>query len=328
MIRTPLLVLIMIGFGSQSGCAGLSLARARPTPVILDTDIGIDIDDTWALAFLLGSPELDLKLVVTDSHDTVGKAKVAAKFLQSVGRSDVPVGIGLKHDDAIGPQGEWVKDYRLSEYPGTIHEDGIQVMIDVIMKSPAPVTLIAIGPVPNLPEALRREPRIADRARLVVMGGSVDRQYHDKPGRCPEYNVAQDAKAARVAYGAGWDVTMAPLDTAGIVVLADEKYARVRDADNPLARTLMENYRIWARADTTYDPSQKSSTLFDTVAIYLALDTSLCEMREIRLRVTDKGVTEPHLKGKLTHVAMAWKNLDGFYAMLADRIAGYEASPR
>lgn len=64
-------------------------------PVILDTDIGGDIDDTWALAMLLNSPELDLKLVVTDTGNTTYRAKVAAKLLEVAGRTDVPIGIGL-----------------------------------------------------------------------------------------------------------------------------------------------------------------------------------------------------------------------------------------
>ena len=40
------------------------------TKIILDTDIGSDIDDTWALALLLNSPELDLKLLTTATFDT------------------------------------------------------------------------------------------------------------------------------------------------------------------------------------------------------------------------------------------------------------------
>lgn len=322
MIRTPMLLSVMMIVSSQSGCVSTFSREPQRTPVILDTDIGIDIDDTWALALLLASPELDLKLVVTDSHDTLGKAKVAAKFLQHVGRSDVPVGIGLKQDDEVGPLSQWVQDYDLACYPGTVHEDGIQAMIDVMMTSPEPVTLIAIGPVPNLAEALRREPKIAERARLIVMGGSVEKQYNNQPGRCAEYNVAQAVKAAQVAYGAGWDVTIAPLDSAGVVLLADEKYARVRDADNPLAKTLMANYRIWAKARPQCDPARRSSILYDVVAVYLAFGTSFCDMRDIRLRVTDRGMTEPHSAGKLAHVAMAWKDLDGFYTMLADRVAG------
>jgi inosine-uridine nucleoside N-ribohydrolase len=65
----------------------------KPIPVILDTDIGGDIDDTWALAMLLKSPELDLKLVVTDTGNTTYRAGVAAKLLIDA----------LSHQDGIAP---------------------------------------------------------------------------------------------------------------------------------------------------------------------------------------------------------------------------------
>ena len=65
------------------------------TPVILDTDIGFDVDDVWALAFLLRCPELDIKLITTDTGDTHYSAKIVAKLLQIAGRTDIPIGIGI-----------------------------------------------------------------------------------------------------------------------------------------------------------------------------------------------------------------------------------------
>ena len=67
----------------------------RPIDVILDTDIGDDIDDTWALAMLLRSPELRLRLVLTAGpghHD--GRALLVADILAVDGRTDVPIGLG------------------------------------------------------------------------------------------------------------------------------------------------------------------------------------------------------------------------------------------
>ena len=97
----------------------------KKIPVILDTDIGGDIDDTWALAMLLKSPELDLKLVVTDTGNTTYRAKVTAKLLAIAERTDVPVGIGLHLGDDTGPQAPWVEDYDLADYDGTVFEDGV-----------------------------------------------------------------------------------------------------------------------------------------------------------------------------------------------------------
>lgn len=88
-------------------------------PVILDTDIGGDIDDTWALAMLLRSPELDLKLVVTDTGNTAYRARVAAKLLEIGGRTDVPVGVGIHLADETGPQEPWVAGYELRIIPAS-----------------------------------------------------------------------------------------------------------------------------------------------------------------------------------------------------------------
>ena len=66
-------------------------------PVMLDTDIGTDMDDTWALAFMLRSPELDVKLITTASDDTTVRAKIVAKLLTIAARTDIPIGIGIEN---------------------------------------------------------------------------------------------------------------------------------------------------------------------------------------------------------------------------------------
>ena len=96
---------LLVGAALLGACA----ESPAPIPVILDTDIGGDIDDTWALAYLLRSPELDLKLVVTDFGDTVYRAKIAAKLLEVAGRTEVPIGIGVRQSEEQGPQREWVE---------------------------------------------------------------------------------------------------------------------------------------------------------------------------------------------------------------------------
>jgi len=331
-MRSKMLILLMftVGLSSQLGCTGLhpekSQAKAAgPIPVIFDTDIGGDIDDTWALAFILASPELDLKLVVTDYGNTEQKAMIAAKFLECSGRTDVPVGIGTRQGKSVGAQIHWAKDYDLSKYPGRIYKDGVQAMIDTIMKSDRPVTLIATGPVPSVRDALKREPGITQRCRLIVMGGSFDLRKPDKPNDpIPECNVLCSPIAARIAYGADWDVTMAPLDSAGQVVLAGEQYARVRDSQNPVAKAVMENYSTWYGRSGKGNPRERSSTLFDTVAVYLAFADELLQMRDMNVRVTDQRTTVTDPQGKKTHVAMGWKNLDIFYNLLSTRIANYK----
>lgn len=297
-------------------------------PVILDTDIGGDIDDTWALVMMLNSPELDVQLVAADAGNTPYRAKIIAKMLEIAGRTDVPVAVGVENERYCQlRQTAWVEGYELADYPGTVHEDGVGAIIDTIMKSPDPVTLVCIGPVPNIGEALRREPRIVENARFVGMHGAVYKGYRsDPPGR--ECNVANFTPDCQTALSAAWDVTITPLDTCGIVVLDGEEYQAVRQCQTPLVQALMQNYRAWLEHDerpahmVTADLETKSSTLFDTVAVYLAFSEELLVMKDLPIRVTGDGCTVVDKNAKRMHVAVDWEDLSAFKKLLVQRLTG------
>jgi inosine-uridine nucleoside N-ribohydrolase len=292
--------------------------------VILDTDICDDIDDTWALAMLLQSPEFDIKLITTAVGDTTARTKVVAKILQAAGRTDIPIGTGV----AIGDmktghrQDGWVKDFDLSKYPGKIYPDGVQAMIDTIMSSPEPITLIAIGPLPNVAAALEREPNIAKKARFVGMQGSIRRGYGEKSKPEKEYNVVSFINASQTVFTAQWDVTITPLDTCGMVSLAGDDYKKVLDRNSPITNAVIENYRVWTKSGNMNEAQagSRSSTLFDTVAIYLAMKRDLVEMVKLGIRVTDDGYTVIDGKAKKINCAMKWKNLGAFEDLLVGRL--------
>lgn len=315
-----------VALGLTLFLAGGVIFAAKPIPVIFDSDIGGDIDDTWALAYLLRSPELDLKLLVTDFGDTVYRAKVAARLLEVAGRSDVPIGIGLRQSAESGAQQEWVADYSLDQYKGTVHEDGIQAMIDLIRGSEEPLTLIAVGPAPNLAVALERAPDIAEKVRFVGMYGSVRVGYNGSPKPESEWNVRADIEAARAIFTAPWEMTLTPLDTCGTLKLTGENYAAVRGSKDPLAQAVLENYRLWLPhidwlpEDT--DPEVESTVLFDIVAVYLAFAEDFVEIEELGLRVTDDGMTIEDSSGKRARTAVRWKDRAALEAQIVERLAG------
>jgi inosine-uridine nucleoside N-ribohydrolase len=304
-----------------------AVPAARRIPVILDTDIGDDIDDTWALALALRSPELDLRLVVTDYGNTEHRAKLVARVLEIAGRTDIPIGIGIKENDKESPQGDWVKGYDLAKYPGRVLRDGVQALIDTVMRSPEPMTLVAIGPPPNLKAALEREPRIAGRLRLAGMYGSLRRGYGGKPAPEAEWNVRANPAAARALLSAPWREAIAtPLDTCGVVRLEGERYARVRDSKDPLARAVIEGFSAWCPhqewcAKDKDFVTAKSSTLYDTVAVYLAIARDLVKTETTGVSVTDEGMTVPDPRARPLTWAMEWRDQDAFEEWLAARIA-------
>ncbi len=297
--------------------------NSKPIPVILDTDIGGDIDDTWALGMLLKCPELDLKMVLSDTGDTIYRSKIAAKLLEIANRTDVTVGIGINQGKTDMNQGPWIEGYDLAAYPGKVHENGVEALVELIMNYPESMTLICIGPAPNLAKALEIEPKIASKCRFVGMHGSIDRGYGREDPE-PEYNVKADVPAARKVFAAPWqDITITPLDTCGKVVLEGEKYQKVKNSKDPVAQAVIENYLIWAkRAKWTEGDfaEHKSSTLFDTVAVYLAYSDELLKMERLNISVADDGLTFRAPEGHEMNAALEWKDLPAFEDHLVDRL--------
>ncbi|MHA1680008.1 MAG: nucleoside hydrolase [Promethearchaeota archaeon] len=297
-------------------------------PVILDTDIGNDIDDTWALAYLLKCPQLDLKLVTVSTGDTPYRAKIVAKFLDVAGASHIPIAMGRCNNakDTWGPQAPWVYEYDLESYPGEIYEDGATKMVETIIESDEPVIVIGIGPLETVAEALRKEPRITNNARFIGMHGSIYRGYGGRVGSSPEYNVAQDPDSCRMVFEAPWEVTITPLDTCGLVTIDGARFSQLRDSGDAAVQAVLENYEIWSYGtgfSRTHDPGLESSVLYDTVAIYLALSEDLVVMESLPVKVTKIGMTKPggkKSKSKKIRCAVGWKSLELFKELLVNTL--------
>jgi len=286
-------------------------------PVVLDTDIGSDIDDTWALGFLLRCPEVDVKLITTAWGRTDERAGLAGRFLQTVGRDDIPLGIGVRTDGEPLRQQAWIEGYDLSSYPGPVHEDGVAALLETVMSSEEPITVCAIGPLTNIGAALLREPEFAHRARFVGMQGCVRSAWGDKV--IPEYNVRSDVVASRTVFEAPWkEAVITPLDTCADVKLKDGKYRRVRDSGDFIARTIMGNYRIWANDENRV--SRESSILYDTVGVHLVFSEEFLEMETLGIRVTDDGYTVEDPSAPEIRCAMRWNDLSAFEDMLVARL--------
>ena len=291
-------------------------------PVILDTDIGGDIDDAWALAFLLKSPELDLKLIVTDNGNTTYRGAVAGKLLEAASRTDIPIGVGIHQWDSTGPQEPWLDGYALTDYPGQVFGNGVGAMVDLIMDSSELITLLCIGPVPNIKAALEREPRIVGNTRIVGMFGSLRVGYDLKGKISSEYNVRAETEACRQMFDSFPDITITPLDTCGRVQLKGRKYQKVYECDEPLIQTLIASYVSWTEHVewTKVNPAKRSSILFDPVAVYLAFSEEWLEIEELGIRVTEDGYTLIDETAKPIRCATRWKDLSVFEDFLVNRL--------
>lgn len=295
--------------------------------IILDTDIAGDIDDSWALGFALASPALDIKLVVSCLDDTTHRARVIAKFLEQTGHANVPIGIGLRTSDTIYNLRPWVEGYELESYPGTVYADGVQAIVDTIMQSSEPVTIIAEGPMTNIAAALDREPRIAEKCEVIATMGSIYQGHSlDDIHKDSDYNIRADIPAARRVLSAPWEITAAPLDITSHLVIGDDNYQKLLAArgTNPIVGAIMENFDCWMEERNCTYYKTHSTALYDLAAIYIAEtgDYNLI-MEDLPLTIDDGGYTNIDEKsGRLCHCAVYWRYVDMFYKFVTDRLCG------
>lgn len=300
------------------------LAQGKKIPVVFDTDIGSDVDDTWALHYLLNCPELDVKLITVEEKQSVDRARIVAKFLELAGRTDIPIGIGPKRDGQTN-QHAWVEDYDLDKYPGTIHDNASQAIVDTINAAKEPITLVAVGPVPVVAEALRKDPFITGKTRFVGMHGSIYRGYGNSETPVAEYNVRAAPEALRTVFEGDWECSITPLDTCDLFQLKGDRYKQFVACDKPCASAVMDNYGAWLpKADWMKDKSMienRSSTLFDVVAVSMAFSEQWMQMEDLPLHVTDEGKTVvTDNDGRPVRCAIRWRDYETYCDHVLERL--------
>jgi purine nucleosidase len=261
-----------------------------PTRVILDTDIGTDVDDCLALALLLASPELALEGVTTVYGDVQLRARMVLKLLKLAGRADVPVLagagqtlLGLREIYWAGHEGEGLvqpEDEALR--PGDEH--GVDYLVRTVMENPGEIHLLAIGPLTNVALALRREPRLFEHlAGLTIMGGA-SRSPLFPSWRYAEHNILCDPEAALIVLQDPTPKTLVPLDVTTRVSIRREDVARVRAVGTPFHEAVagqVERYPRFAGHGSTF--------LHDPLAAALLVRSSLCQTTPLRVDVETQG---------------------------------------
>ncbi len=217
-------------------------------PILLDTDIGTDVDDAIALALLLASPELDLKAVTTVSGGVKLRARIAKKMLTMAGRAEVPVAAGIR--DPLLRQRNFL--WMGHEGSGIINDGdtlpladahGVDLLIDTVMREHPHV--VAIGPLSNLAVAIIKEPAVIGAiAHLTVMGGAFG--ISDDPTvPMVDYNLLSDPESSLVVLGAGIPTTLIPLDVTWKVRFTERELARLRAVKSPLVQKLCDAIETW-----------------------------------------------------------------------------------
>ena len=279
----PLMFLLPLVGGTPTATPQATATPQVPVAkVIFDTDIGDDIDDAYALALLLRSPEVQVVGVTTAFEDTHLRARLATRFLKSAGRGEVPVYEGPKTPGKPHfTQSKWAEGSPDRSYP-----DAIESMLGTIRSNPGQVTLVAVAPLTNVGALIARDPKtFAKLKRVVLMGGSVAHGYGSKQQPDAEWNIVNDVAAAKALFASGVTIYMMPLDSTQIP-LDPAQQARLFGKETGMTRALEELTAEWSAAT-----NRKSPTLFDAVAAAYAVKPEICPTMPMRIEVDDKGFT-------------------------------------
>lgn len=298
----------------------------KPLPIILDTDIGSDIDDSWALAMILKSPELDLKLVSVTSYDIPYQTKVAAKMLEAAGRTDIPLAMGRGGCPSELAVADWVGDYQLESYPN-LRESAADAIIETVMNSPEQITILCIGSFKNLADAYEKCPEVTQNSRLVVIGGNIYNGFCQgwHPALASEWNIRCDLDAwKRGIEKSDWEVELVPLDVSGNVMLDTPYFEKVREAGktDPLIKALVDSNDVWFKTEN-WNYHGPTSPLFDTVGVYACITHENLNYQMLPIYSSDKSITyiDPE-RGKMMNTALTWDDKERFYKFLTARLCG------
>ncbi|HLF32882.1 MAG TPA: nucleoside hydrolase [Cyclobacteriaceae bacterium] len=282
--------------------------------IILDCDLGGDIDDAYAVALVLASPEFEVLGLVMDDGNTPGRAEVACKMLYECGLENIPVIVGEKTDDDIELQFSWSRDFDKLK---PVSNNATDFIISNLRKYPNEVILFTVGPVTNIKSVLAKDPDVLKLAKHVYsMFGSFYRGYDLGPVPSNEWNVRANVAASKMLASSGAKITYIGLDVTMLVRLDEEYRDKLAMRNSPLTDALVSLQSLWGSRSHGY----QTPVLHDALAVAVVIWPDLITTRKAFVKVIDDGYTvideskEPNSEVALTVKA------DEFTRRLVERL--------
>ncbi|MHC9561009.1 nucleoside hydrolase [Corynebacterium diphtheriae] len=268
---------------------------------MLDLDTGID--DALALAYTLGSPELDLIGVTATYGNVLVETGVRndLALLELFGRSDVPVFAGEPH--ALAKDGfevleisafihgkNGIGEAEVAEPVGVVQElSAVDFLIESVERYGDELIIVPTGAMTNIAAAMKKSETFARDAQIVFMGGALT-----VPGNVSQWaeaNVNQDPEAADIMVRNAGDITMVGLDVTLQTLLTYAETATWRALGTPAGNFLADATDYYIKAYDTTAPHLGGCGLHDPLAVGVAIDPSLVTLVPINLKVDTEGPT-------------------------------------
>ena len=313
-----------IGIAMAGFFIAAAMAEAQPSPekIIIDTDIGDDIDDAFAVALALSSPEFQVLGFSASFADTPARAKMLDRMLGELGRSDIPVAQGVPANVNLTA----FTQRRYAEagtFARATHPGSVDFILDQARKYPGQVTLVAIGPLPNVGAAIDKDPAAFRKLkRVVIMGGSI-RTMTDPYGVAapiaphPEWNIKNDIAGAQKLFASGVPLQVLPLDSTANLKLHEVARTALFAHGSMMTNILAGLYYEWSAATRSPTP-----ILYDPMTLASLLDPALCPLTPMHLTVDEAGNTKETPGAPNAQVCLK-SDADAFLHFYVKRVAGH-----
>lgn len=255
--------------------------------IIIDTDIGDDIDDAFAIALMLESKRAECLGITVCFGEVDKKARLAKKLLTLWNRADIPVYAGLSYgerrDIVPGPPCQWGEELKDDCYKSINNveidcgQGAVDFLIGTAEKSNYDITLLAIGPLMNVAAAIKKAPETMKRLkRIVLMSGCFYR--HIK-----EWNTLCDPDGADIVYRSGVPIAAVSLDTTETTWLSEKdcsEIARKEGDKQKYLHTLVERHRAYHGT---------RPCLHDPLAFWYCVQPDILETERLSVKVDTEG---------------------------------------
>ena len=262
--------------------------------VIIDTDIGDDIDDVFALTYCLCNPSFDIKLIIVSSGDNDYKAKLVAYMLEKLNKTDIPIAKSINKSWGCSAQANAISSFQLDDYKGIIYQDYEEHLNNLLEQDN--YIFFEFGPCNVLAEYLRKYQNHISKLDIYYMGASVYRGYLNHPEPCAEYNVLMSVNATNYLINSGAKVTVLPVDSCYDIIIDKEEYQTLLHSDSDAAKLLIEQYTAWhtdyVGGSIKFDPKTSSTILYDLVVPMYFLYPEYFEEEHVNLEISCYGTSK------------------------------------
>jgi inosine-uridine nucleoside N-ribohydrolase len=249
------------------------------TPIILDCDPGHD--DALAIVLAARNPAIDLlAITAVAGNQTLDRTTRNARLIAGMLDLDVPIAAGCAQPlvrpllTAPGIHGSTGLDGPRNWHgeAALLPGHAVEVMRDVLLSSPRPVTLVAVGPLTNIATLLQEHPEVRPRiGAIVIMGGSTER---GNTSPYAEFNIVVDPEAADIVFRSGLPVAMCGLNVTHQVLVTPEITTRLKEIDSDVSQMCLDLMTFYG--DTYRDVfGFAAPPLHDPVAVAAVIDPGI-----------------------------------------------------